>query len=173
MSRFVFLCSIAAVLLASVPLRLALAADAYTVMSHDRQFRTWTNMINVADLQGYARGKRPYTIFAPVDASMANIDPDLMKAIAPRAYALGADTSQMTFVVQTHVAYGKIAFADLSGKISTLPTVNGKKITVDATRSPAAVSFTGSEGTIAGPPIITDNAVIYPVLLTSAHFVPQ
>lgn len=161
------------VLLASASLQPAAAADAYSVMAHDGRFRTWTSMINIADLQGYARGKRPYTIFAPVETSMANIDPELMKEIGPRAAALGADTSQMTFVVQTHVAFGKIGLSDLSGKVSTLPTVNGKTITVDATRSPAAVSFAGSEGTIAGPPIVADNAVIYPVLITSAHFVHQ
>ena len=166
-------CAALALLATALPTGRAQAADAYVVMSHDKRFRTWTNMIDTADLVGYARGKHPYTIFAVVEDSIANIDPDLMKAIGPRASPGGLDVSQLTFVVQSHVVLGKVAEADMAGKTTTLKSVNGKPILIDATKTPAQVSFIGSEGVLAGAPILADNAIIYPVLLKSAHYVRE
>jgi uncharacterized surface protein with fasciclin (FAS1) repeats len=167
-------CLGAALSIGAVPAIKAYAADAYTVMVHDKQFRRWTRMVQAADLVGYARGKNPYTIFAPVDASFANLDPDLLRAIGPDASSgRGADFSQMTFVIQSHVTLTKIPLSALAGKVTTLTSVNGKKIVVDGTKTPMEVTTIGSVGTVTGPPIVTDNAIIYPVLLSAAHFVAQ
>jgi uncharacterized surface protein with fasciclin (FAS1) repeats len=162
-----------AALVAAVPLTAARAEDAYAAMSHDSRFRTWTRMVNSAGLQGYARGKRPYTIFAPVEESMANIDPDLMAAIGPKTSGRDADVSQTVFVVRSHVVADKVPLNNFAGKVTTLKSVNGKDIVVDATKSPVELTFVGSNGTLAGDPIITDNATIYPVLIKSAHYVPE
>jgi len=160
-------------LVGNAALSSANASDAYSVLQQDKRFRTWTKMIDVADLDNYARGKKLYTLFAPVEDSMKNIDPDLMKAIGPSAGPGGVDTSQMNYVVQSHVALGKLPLADFKGKLTELHSVNGKKIIIDATKTPVAVTFMGSSGTLDGDPIITDNAIIYPVLLTQAHYTAQ
>jgi uncharacterized surface protein with fasciclin (FAS1) repeats len=164
---------LAAAVAVSTPLAAARAADAYTVMSHDGRFRTWSNMINAANLASDARVDGHYTIFAPVEESMSNIDPDLMTAIAPKAAERGADHSQIAFVVRSHVVADEVPVTRFTGKVTTLKSVNGKAIVVDATKSPVEINFAGSNGTLAGDPIITDNAVIYPILITSAHYVPQ
>ncbi len=157
----------------SAPLAATRAADAYSVLSHDGRFRTWTSMINAANLAVDARGNKPYTIFAPVEESMSNIDPDLMSAIAPKAADRGADHSQIAFVVQSHVVLDEVPLTSLAGKVTTLKSLNGKSIVVDATKSPVEISFAGSNGSLAGEPISTDNALIYPILIKSAHYVPQ
>jgi uncharacterized surface protein with fasciclin (FAS1) repeats len=149
------------------------AADAYSVLQKEKRFNTWTKIIDVVYLYNYARGKRPYTLFARVEDSMKNIDPELMKAIAPSGGPGMLDTLQTNYVVHSHVALGKLPLDGFSGKVTTLQSDNGKNIVVDATKSPILVTFMGSSGTLDGDPIVTDNAIIYPVLLSEAHYTSQ
>jgi len=45
-------------LVGNAALSSANASDAYSVLQQDKRFRTWTKMIDVADLDNYARGKK-------------------------------------------------------------------------------------------------------------------
>jgi uncharacterized surface protein with fasciclin (FAS1) repeats len=175
MSRFraVVLALALAALIGPAPWIPAHAADAYTVMKADKRFRTWVRMIDTAGLEGYARGGPPRTVFAVVEESLQNIDPGLLKAIGPQTYGRNADTSQMRFVVRTHVTNGKIPLSQLAGKVTTLKSINGRDIVIDGTKSPMTVTTAGSQGTVQGDPIVTSNAIIYPTLVTSAHYVPE
>ncbi len=163
-----------ALVLSTVAAPSSYAADAYAELSRDPRFRTWKRLVDSADLKEFTRNNNRYTIFAPIDASFDNIDPDLLRAIGPSASSGGGvDDSETRFVVQSHVTMGEVPATALAGKVSTFTSLNGKSITIDATKKPVEVTFAASKGTLVGDPITIDNGLIYPVELTSAHYVPQ
>ncbi len=166
---------VVALLLAGATGRTAAAADAFTVMERDPVFSIWVTLINVADLEGYARGaRRSFTLFAPVNDSFAAVAPATLQQILPRAVPGGIDISRTVFVVQSHVINGIHEPAEFRGKTATLASVNKLPVVIDATRpDKVTVRFETATGYVSGPPIRTSNALIYPVTLTELRYEPR
>ncbi len=163
----------AALLLAGLTPRSAFAADdALTVMENDPKFKTWVRIINAAGLEGYPREEgTSHTIFAPVEASFANISADSLKAILPTAIDGGADTSETVYVVRSHVVDGLHPRSEFKNGIITLKSLNGFPIIVDANNpDKILIKFQTSSGYLSGQVIQSSNALIYPVTLTEAHY---
>lgn len=149
----------------------ALAADALQVMRADPRFKTWVKLINAAGLEGYPQGAATFTVFVPVDASMQNLPENALEQVMPRALDRGIDTSQTVYVVRSHVLPGLHPPKEFAKGTVTQTSINGFPIVIDAAKPDhVTVKFQSSSGYISGPPLFASNAVIYPVMLTDAHF---
>jgi uncharacterized surface protein with fasciclin (FAS1) repeats len=117
----------------ALPLSFAGAAQAAeadivdTAMSAG-QFSTLLAAVKAAGLEETLRGEGPFTVFAPTDAAFAKLPAgtveDLLKP---------ENKDKLTAILTYHVVPGKIMAADIAGKKDMVATVEGSKLTVDAT----------------------------------------
>jgi len=149
-------------------MRPAAAADAFRTMESDPRFTEWTALIEAGNLEGYARRSgEPFTVFAAQNESFANIPIAVMQKVMPHVSLGGIDTTETVATVRSHVLPGLHESSEFTGRKITLKTVNNLPLTIDATNaSHILVTFARSTGYISGAPIVTDNAIIYPVTLT-------
>ena len=75
--------------------------DGFTVMASDPRLTGWASLL----LAPYARGAKPYTVFAPTNAAK-NQRPDIREMLLPSASEAFPDTSALITLVRAHVAYG-------------------------------------------------------------------
>lgn len=161
----------AALALAIPALRQARAADAFTTMQGDPRFSKWVELIVSAHLEGFAAKRGPYTIFVPVNEAFGRLTPAQLNVIQPRASPGGVDTSQLVFVVRSHVVPGFHLPREFTGKKVMLKSINGFPVKIDGTTpGQLNVTFEASGGHTVGPPIATDNALIYPTDIMSVHY---
>jgi uncharacterized surface protein with fasciclin (FAS1) repeats len=117
----------------ALPLSFAGAAQAAeadivdTAMSAG-QFSTLLAAVKAAGLEETLRGEGPFTVFAPTDAAFAKLPAgtveDLLKP---------ENKDKLVAILTYHVVPGKIMAADIAGKKDMVATVEGSKLTVDAT----------------------------------------
>ena len=126
-------------------------------------------------MQSYARAARPYTIFPVTDAVFSR-NPEIVKQLLGYLYSTGSHNSQDAFpdtativkLVRSHAVAGKHYFAEMAGKSSTLTSIAGTPIQVDATITGGVkVSWTSAangkplSANLVDQPITCTNAVIY------------
>ena len=89
-------------------------------------FNTLVTAVQAAGLVETLKGDGPFTVFAPTDEAFAAIP-------AADLEALLADKEKLTAVLTYHVVPGKVMAADIAGKSTSVETVNGAMLEIDAT----------------------------------------
>jgi len=116
----------------AVPLALgavtAKAADIVDTAVSAGQFETLVAAVKAAGLVDTLKGDGPFTVFAPTDEAFAKLPAgtldDLLKP---------ENKDKLTAILTYHVVPGKIMSGDIAGKTAMVETVQGGKLSVDAT----------------------------------------
>ncbi len=126
LSRF----AIAATL--ALPLALASlaakAADIVDTAVSAGQFETLVAAVKAAGLVETLKGEGPYTVFAPTDEAFAKLPAGTVENLLKPE-----NKDQLVAVLTSHVVPGKIMSSDIAGKTAEVATVQGSKLSVDAT----------------------------------------
>ncbi len=117
---------------AVVPLALgavaAKAADIVDTAVSAGQFNTLVTAVKAAGLVDTLKSDGPFTVFAPTDAAFAKLPAgtveDLLKP---------ENKDKLVAILTYHVVPGKIMSSDIAGKTAMVETVQGGKLSVDAT----------------------------------------
>jgi len=142
----------------------ARAADALATMLANPNLTKWASWIQDTGMGPAASKNGPYTTFVPTNEAISILPQKDIKYISPETGGAYPDTSRLVFVLRSHVVAGLHPMSELAGKVTRLTSLNGKPITIDAT-NPASVTITtaGSMAHLVGAPIVSDNALIYPI----------
>ena len=91
-------------------------------------FKTLVAAVTAAGLVDTLKGDGPFTVFAPTDEAFAKLPAgtveDLLKP---------ENKDQLIAVLTYHVVSGKVMSGDIAGKKMDVATVQGSKLSVDAT----------------------------------------
>jgi uncharacterized surface protein with fasciclin (FAS1) repeats len=148
--------------------------DAYSIMASMPDLTSWVTLIDAGGLQAQARAPVPYTIF-PVTNAVFDANPQIAKQLLGYLSQSGTHNAQDAFpdttlivkLVRSHVLRGKHFPSEMESKKVTVTTVAGTPMTIDATTSPVAISWTSAangrtaSAQLVDPPIVCSNAVIY------------
>ena len=106
----------------------AKAADIVDTAMSAGQFETLVAAVKAAGLVDTLKGEGPFTVFAPTDEAFAKLPAgtveDLLKP---------ENKDQLVAVLTYHVVPGKVMSVDIAGKAMDVATVQGSKLSVDAT----------------------------------------
>ena len=141
--------------IAAVPLALgavsAKAADIVDTAVSAGQFETLVAGVEAAGLVETLKGSGPFTVFAPTDEAFAKLPAgtveDLLKP---------ENKETLVAVLTYHVVPGKIMSGDIAGKTAMVETVQGSKLSVDATNGVMI-----DEATVISADIEASNGVIH------------
>ena len=111
-------------------------------------FTLFTGLLQSTWIAATLEGQGPYTVFAPTDAAFDRMDPDLREPILN-------GSANSTDIVLYHIVNGSYTLAGL-GNVSTLRTLQGGNLTVNATSAAVMVN----NATVAIPELFADNGVI-------------
>jgi len=118
--------------LAAIPLALgsvsAKAADIVDTAVSAGNFETLVAAVKAADLVETLKGEGPFTVFAPTDEAFAKLPAgtveDLLKP---------ENKDKLIGILTYHVLPGKVMSGDIAGQKTMVETVQGSKLSVDAT----------------------------------------
>ncbi len=141
--------------LTAVPLALgaltAQAADIVDTAVSAGKFETLVAAVKAAGLVDTLKGDGPYTVFAPTDEAFAKLPAgtldDLLKP---------ENKEKLVAILTYHVVPGKIMSGDIAGKTAMVETVQGGKLSVDATSG-----VTVDKAKVITADIETSNGVIH------------
>ncbi len=106
----------------------AKAADIVDTGASAGQFETLVAAVKAAGLVETLKGDGPFTVFAPTDEAFAKLpDGTVENLLKPE------NKDQLVAVLTYHVVPGKIMSSDIAGKTAEVATVEGSKLSVDAT----------------------------------------
>lgn len=115
-------------------------------------FNTLVAAVKAAGLVETLKGDGPFTVFAPTDAAFAKLPAGTVEMLLEPE-----NKAKLTAVLTYHVVPGKVMSADLAGKKLEAATVQGQKVSIDATMG--GVSVDGAKVVTAD--IATSNGVIH------------
>ena len=92
------------------------------------QFNTLVTAVQAAGLVETLKSDGPFTVFAPTDAAFAKLPAGTVESLLKPE-----NKDQLISVLTYHVVLGKIMSADIAGKIAMVQTVQGSKVSVNAT----------------------------------------
>jgi uncharacterized surface protein with fasciclin (FAS1) repeats len=118
--------------LAAIPLAFgavsAKAADIVDTAVSAGNFETLVAAVKAAGLVGTLKGEGPFTVFAPTDEAFAKLPAgtveDLLKP---------ENKDKLIGILTYHVLPGKVMSGDIAGQKAMVATVQGSKLSVDAT----------------------------------------
>lgn len=129
----------------------AKAADIVDTAVSAGQFNTLVTAVKAAGLVDTLKGDGPFTVFAPTDEAFAKLPAgtveDLLKP---------ENKEQLVAILTYHVVPGKIMSGDIAGKTAMVGTVQGGKLSVDATDG-----VTVDKAKVISADIETSNGVIH------------
>ena len=129
----------------------AKAADIVDTAVSAGQFETLVAAVQAAGLVDTLKGDGPFTVFAPTDEAFAKLPAgtveDLLKP---------ENKDQLVAVLTYHVVPGKIMSGDVAGTTAMVETVQGGKLSVDATDGVKV-----DEATVISADIEASNGVIH------------
>jgi len=106
----------------------AKAADIVDTAVAAGNFKTLVAAVQAAGLVDTLKGKGPFTVFAPTDEAFAKLPAgtvdDLLKP---------ENKEKLVGILTYHVIPGKVMSGDIAGKKTDVATVQGSKLSVDAT----------------------------------------
>ena len=106
----------------------AKAADIVDTAVAAGNFKTLVAAVQAAGLVDTLKGKGPFTVFAPTDEAFAKLPAgtveDLLKP---------ENKEKLVGILTYHVIPGKVMSGDIAGKKADVATVQGSKLSVDAT----------------------------------------
>lgn len=115
------------------------------------QFETLVAAVKAAGLVDTLKGTGPFTVFAPTDEAFAKLPAGTVENLLKPE-----NKDQLVAVLTYHVVPGKIMASDIAGKTSKVETVQGGKLSVDATDGVKV-----DEATVVSADIETSNGVIH------------
>jgi len=141
--------------LAAIPLAFgavsAKAADIVDTAVSAGNFETLVAAVKAAGLVDTLKGDGPFTVFAPTDEAFAKLPAgtveDLLKP---------ENKDKLIGILTYHVVPGKVMSADIAGKKDMVATVQGSKLSVDATNGVKV-----DEAMVTKADIETSNGVIH------------
>lgn len=113
-------------------------------------FNTLVAAVQAANLVDTLKGDGPFTVFAPTDAAFAALPEGALDGLL-------ADTDALAGVLTYHVVPGKVMAANIAGKVTTVATVQGAEVTIDATGDVPTING----ATISTTDVETSNGVIH------------
>ncbi|MBW8637734.1 fasciclin domain-containing protein [Hoeflea sp. WL0058] len=106
----------------------AKAADIVDTAVGAGQFNTLVAAVQAAGLVDTLKGEGPFTVFAPTDDAFAKLPAgtveDLLKP---------ENKDKLVAILTYHVIPGKVMSGDIAGKTMEVDTVQGSKLSIDAT----------------------------------------
>lgn len=91
-------------------------------------FTTLATALKAAGLVDTLKGDGPFTVFAPTDEAFAKLPAGTVESLlAPE------NKDRLIAILTYHVVPGKITSSDIAGKTAAVATVQGGKLSVDAT----------------------------------------
>ena len=114
-------------------------------------FNTLVTAVKAADLVDTLKGKGPFTVFAPTDDAFAKLpDGTVEDLLKPE------NKDKLVAILTYHVVPSKIMAADIAGKKTEAKTVEGSKLSVDAT---SGVKI--DDASVTTPDVGASNGVIH------------
>jgi uncharacterized surface protein with fasciclin (FAS1) repeats len=141
--------------------------DAWSALESDPQFSDAVELFKYAGLVQYVQTGR-FTAFIPTDQAFDDHPGVLAGLLRERTRAFPDTTVAVTFV-RSHAVHDLHTLSEVSGKTTTLTSIAGNPIHIDGT-SPGKYTVTWvsvqseiATAHIVDKPIVTSNALIYPV----------
>jgi len=106
----------------------AKAADIVDTAVSAGQFNTLVAAVQAAGLVDTLKGEGPFTVFAPTDEAFAKLPEGTVDNLLKPE-----NKDQLVAVLTYHVVPGKVMSGDIAGKTMQVETVQGSKLSVDAT----------------------------------------
>lgn len=129
----------------------AKAADIVDTAVSAGQFETLVTAVKAAGLVDTLKGEGPFTVFAPTDDAFAKLPAGTVENLLKPE-----NKEQLVAILTYHVVPGKIMSGDIAGKTAMVETVQGGKLSVDATDS-----VTVDKAKVISADIETSNGVIH------------
>src|SRR6187200_3062309 len=92
------------------------------------QFKTLAAALKAADLVATLKGPGPFTVFAPTDEAFAELPAGTVENLLKPE-----NKSKLVAILTYHVVPAKVMSNDIAGKKTTVKSVEGSEIKVDAT----------------------------------------
>lgn len=92
-------------------------------------FNTLVAAVKAADLVKTLKGKGPFTVFAPTDAAFAKLPKGTLESLLKPE-----NKAKLQAILTYHVLSGKVASGDIAGKKLSVATVQGNKVSINATK---------------------------------------
>ena len=115
------------------------------------QFKTLAAALGAAGLVQTLKGPGPFTVFAPTDAAFAKLPAGTVETLLKPE-----NKGQLTAILTYHVVPGKALAADISGKKTSIATVNGAKLAIDGTNGVKV-----NNATVTTADVMASNGVIH------------
>jgi uncharacterized surface protein with fasciclin (FAS1) repeats len=115
------------------------------------QFNTLVAAVKAAGLVETLKGKGPFTVFAPTDAAFKKLPAGTVESLLKPE-----NKSKLAKILTYHVVSGKVMSKDIAGKKLQAATVQGQKVSIDATNG---VKVDGAN--VVKADIATSNGVIH------------
>lgn len=140
--------------------------DAFSIVSADPRFRTFTSIVHRSGLEPSARGTQPFTVFMPTEAAFGRY-PELRASLLGPASEAFPDTRALVAFVRAHVLLGLHPTPPLGERRERIMSRVGTPISIIDT-TPPTISWESAGGrtgtaTLSEAPIIASNALIYPI----------
>jgi uncharacterized surface protein with fasciclin (FAS1) repeats len=107
----------------------AKAADIVDTAVSAGKFQTLVTAVKAAGLVDTLKGDGPFTLFAPTDDAFAKLPAGTLEDLLKPE-----NKEKLVAVLTYHVVPGKIMSGDIAGKTAMVETVQGSKLSVDATK---------------------------------------
>ena len=148
-----FLKMLAAATIMMVPLSSAYAGakDIVDTAVGAGKFNTLVTAVKAAGLVDTLKGQGPFTVFAPTDAAFAKLPKGTVESLLKPE-----NKDKLVKILTYHVVPGKILAGDIAGKTAKVATVEGSKLSVDAT---AGVRI--DSATVVAADVAASNGVIH------------
>lgn len=108
---------------------MAKAKDIVEVAASAGSFNTLVAAVKAADLVDTLKSKGPFTVFAPTDEAFAKLPAGTLESLLKPE-----NKAKLKSILTYHVLSGKVASGDIAGKEMAVPTVQGSKVMVNATK---------------------------------------
>ncbi len=129
----------------------AKAADIVDVAASKDQFSTLVAAVKAAGLVDTLKGEGPFTVFAPTNEAFAALPAGTVENLLKPE-----NKDRLVAVLTYHVVPGKVMSGDIAGKTAKVKTVEGSKLSINATYG---VKVDNASVTTAD--IVTSNGVIH------------
>jgi len=116
------------------------------------QFKTLLAAATAAGLVDTLKSPGPFTVFAPTDAAFAALPAGTVDTLLKPE-----NKAKLAALLTYHVLPGKVMSGDIAGKKAEVATVQGGKISVDATGGSVMIN----DARVASADIAADNGVIH------------
>lgn len=119
----------------------------------DDQFETFVTVTKASGLSETLKGDGPFTVFAPTDAAFAKLPEGTVERLLQPE-----NKDELVAILSYHVVRGKIAAEAIAGQKARVSTIQGGKLSVDATDG-----MTINKAKVIAADVKASNGIIYPI----------